>query len=256
MKRKKKLKYPEDFINKVICGDCLEIMKYIPDRSIDLILTDPPYQIRWKSQIELHGRKAFYHNYQKLKEFDNINIKELYQKIYPEFDRILKETGSILIFVRNEKITYAVDEGLKNNLDTKATIFWHKTNPLPQVRKVNYLSSIESILWQSRWFDKKIRFTFNFKTQKEMHNFIELPICSGRERTIHPTQKPLKLIEHLIQIHSNESDLILDPFLGSGTTAVAAKRLKRNFIGIEINPEYCKIAEERIKNTPKPLLSL
>ncbi len=247
------MKYLDDFINKIICGDCLEEIKKLPDKSIDLILTDPPYQIRWKSQIELHGRKAFYHNYQELKNFDNLDVKKLYEKIYPEFDRILKETGSLLMFVRNEKITYAVDEGLKNNLDTKATIFWHKTNPLPQVRKVNYLSSVESIIWQARWFDKKLLFTFNFKTQKEMHNFIEMPICSGKERTSHPTQKPLKLIKYLLEIHSNPNDLVLDPFLGSGTTAVACKELHRNYIGIELNPNYCKIAEKRLKATPTPL---
>jgi len=244
----------ENIKNTIVCGDALLELKKFPDESIDLILTDPPYQIRWKSQIELHGRKAFYHNYQELKEFDNIDVKELYKKIYPEFDRILKSTGSLLMFVRNEKVTYAVDEGLRNNLDTKTIISWHKTNPLPQVRKVNYLSSIESILWQARWFDKKIQFTFNFKKQKEMHNFIEMPICSGNERTSHPTQKPLKLIEHLIEIHSNPNDLILDPFIGSGTTAVACKRLKRNFIGIDISEKYVKLAEQRIKNTPSPLL--
>ena len=149
-------------LNKIFCIDCLEGMKQIEDHSIDLILTDPPYNLRLKQQIELHGRKAFYHNYEELKLFDNIDIKELYKSLYKEFDRILKPTGSVLIFVRNEFVTYAVDEGLLNNLDTKATIFWHKTNPMPQVRKVNYLSSVESILWQARWFDKKICFTFNF----------------------------------------------------------------------------------------------
>ena len=73
-----------------------------------------------------------------------------------------------------------------------------------------------------------------------------MPICGGNERWKHPTQKPLRIIEKLLKTHSNENDIILDPFLGSGTTAVAAQYLKRNFIGIEINPEYCKIAEQRL----------
>jgi len=130
------MKLIEEFKNKIIQGDCLEVLKEIPAESVDLILTDPPYQIRWKSQIELHGRKAFYHNYQELKKFDDIDVKVLYQKVYPEFDRILKNTGSLLIFVRNEKITYAVEEGLKNNLDTKATIFCTKQTPCHKLEKL------------------------------------------------------------------------------------------------------------------------
>ena len=117
-----------------------------------------------------------------------------------------------------------------------------------QIRKKNYLSSIETILWVARFADK-CPFTFNFKKQKEMHNLITMQTCCGKERTKHPTQKPVKLIKHLLEIHSNPNDIILDPFLGSGTTAVACKELNRRYIGIEQSKEYCKIAEERIKRT-------
>ena len=124
---------------------------------------------------------------------------------------------------------------------------------MPQVRKKNYLSSIELILWVARYAEK-CPFTFNFEGQNEMHNFLEYPICSGAERTAHPTQKPLALIGKLVRIHSNKGDVILDPFLGSGTTAVAAKKLGRNYIGIEINPDYVKIAEERLKRECPPTM--
>jgi len=80
-----------------------------------------------------------------------------------------------------------------------------------------------------------------------MKNIMRYPICSGNERTEHPTQKPLKLIERLIEIHSRENDVVLDPFLGSGTTVVACIRLNRQYIGIEKNEKYFKIAEERVK---------
>ena len=83
-----------------------------------------------------------------------------------------------------------------------------------------------------------------------MHNFFQYPICGGNERTEHPTQKPLKMIEKLVKIHSNENDTVIDTFIGSGTTAVACQNLKRNFIGIEKSPEYCKIAEERLRQKP------
>lgn len=191
------------------------------------------------------------HHQKETKKWD-IGVKDIYKKYFKEFDRIVKENGSIIIFVRSEYISYAVDEAKKNNFDSKATIIWHKTNPIPQVRKKNYLSSIETIWWCARYNEKKCDYTLNFQTQNEMHNFFEYPLCGGLERFEHPTQKPLELIKKLLIIHSNENDIVLDPFLGSGTTAVACQSLKRNFIGIEISPEYCEIARQRLRQ--KPLL--
>lgn len=239
------------FLNQVIQGDCLKLLPQIPDNSIDLVATDPPYELDWRQSIHFKNRKSMYHHKTETQTWDK-GVKGLYKILFKEFDRIVKHAGSIIIFTRSEYITWAVDEAKKNNFDNKATIIWHKTNPMPQVRKKNYLSSVESILWIARYEEKKCPFTFNFKTQNEMHNFIEIPICSGKERTDHPTQKPLKLIEHLIQIHSNEGDVVLDPFLGSGTTTLACQNLKRNFIGIEISKKYCKIAQDRLGQ--KPLL--
>jgi len=159
---------------------------------------------------------------------------------------IVKDNGSIIIFAKTELVTWIMEVGLVNNFDYKATINYVKSNPVPQVRKKNYCSSFETICWLVRWNDKKCNFTFNFKSQKEMHNFIVMPICSGNERTKHPTQKPLKLISHLLEIHSNKKDIILDCFMGSGTTAVACKQLGRNFIGCDISEEYVKIANKRL----------
>jgi len=239
------MKLGEFELNKIYCMDAIEFLKKIPDNSVDLVLTDPPYNLRWKQQIELHGRKAFYHNYEELKGWDKIN-KEFYFKLFNEFDRIVKDNGSIIIFAKTELVTWIMEAGLVNNFDYKATINYVKSNPVPQVRKKNYCSSFETICWLVRWNDKKCNFTFNFKSQKEMHNFIVMPICSGNERTKHPTQKPLKLISHLLEIHSNKKDIILDCFMGSGTTAVACKQLGRNFIGCDISEEYVKIANKRL----------
>jgi len=128
-----------------------------------------------------------------------------------------------------------------------------KTNPIPNIRHKNYRSAHENIIWFSRWNEKKCDFTLNFINQQEMKNIFGFPICGGNERENHPTQKPLLLIQKLIQIHSNKGDIVLDPFIGSGTTAVAAKMLKRNFIGIEISKKYCEIARHRISATTSPL---
>jgi len=232
------------FLNKIHRIDCFKGFSFIPDNSIDLILTDPPYNIKLKDTIELEG-KTIYKNLSQM-EWDKVNIKELYDRLFPYLDRIVKPDGSVLMFCRLENVTYLIDSAKKNNFDVKATIIWHKTNPVPQIRKRNYRSSTEAIVWVARWHDDKCLFKFNFKSQREMHNFIEHPLCNGKERTAHPTQKPLKIIRDLVEKHSNRDDVVLDPFMGSGTTAVACKLTGRKFIGFELNEEYMKMAEKRL----------
>lgn len=125
----------------------------------------------------------------------------------------------------------------------RKVIHWHKTNPFPAIytRKM-YANSMEMMVHFSKGTPK----TWNHKHVNEMHNFIQTPICMGKERTKHKTQKPLKVCVPYLEISSNEGDLVLDPFMGSGTTAVAAKKLKRNFIGFEMNPTYLEFAEGRL----------
>lgn len=230
--------------NIVIQGDALGELKKIPDGSIDCIVTDPPYAFTWKDRIWLKGRDTGFVNKPKFEEGFNISQ---FEEIYEEFNRILREGGSLLMFVRPENVSYFLKYAEDNNFKHKAFICWHKTNPVPQVRKKQYLSSCEYIIWQTKGFHKKVKYAFNFKTQKEMHNFIEMPFCQGKERTEHPTQKPLKLVKHLIEIHTNPNELILDCFAGSGTTAVACLELERNFIIIERDSKYCDIARKRIQ---------
>lgn len=232
---------------KLIFGNCLEKFKDIADKSIDLVFTDPPYELDWKEPIKFKERKDMLHHTEQTKKWDN--VLELYPILFKEFDRVVKDSGSILMFIRSEHISYPIEWAKKNNFEHKATIVWHKPNPCPQVRKRNYLSSFETVIWEARFSEDKIKFTFNFKRQNEMHNFIEMPLCGGNERTEHPTQKPLKLMKHFLEIHSNENDLIFDPFFGSGTTAVACKLLDRNFIGFEISEKYYALAQERLNKT-------
>jgi site-specific DNA-methyltransferase (adenine-specific)/modification methylase len=234
-------------LNRIYQMDCLDGLKEIEDKCINLTLTDPPYNVKLKSSISLTGRKAMYEDFNKM-DWDKLNIRELYDSVFPHLDRITKSDGSVLMFCRLEWITYLIESANKNNFDVKATIIWHKTNPMPQVRKRNYLSSTEAIVWVARWDKDKCLFKFNFGTQNDMHNFFESPICMGLERTEHPTQKPLDLIKKLLEIHSDRGDLILDPFIGSGTTAVACKLTGRRFIGFELEKEYIDIANRRLNN--------
>jgi len=247
-------------VNKIIQGDCLNVMKGIPDESVDLVLTDPPYNIsklndnRDRSKLNspiMRRKKSLNYDFG---DWDNMDRKDFLiftENWLKECCRVLKINGAFISFFNKEDISYLNWTSKKYQVRTRTIFTWHKTNPVPSFRKVNYLSACEFI-----WIGSKGKFkTFNFKMQKEMHNFYETSNKSCYGKTSHPTEKPLSLIQHLIEIHSNKNDIILDPFLGSGTTAVACKELRRRFIGIEISEEYCEIAKRRVKAIPELLFS-
>ena len=238
-------------LNKIYYMDAIEFLKQVPDDSVDLIITDPPYNWSHKNKIDriafkkgsIKRRKSInmdfgewdYQNEKELEEFTNQWIKEAM--------RVLKSIGSIYVFYSKEEIIFLKRAIEKYGGYWKSEIIWHKTNPTPNFRKRSYISSIEAIGFAVK---EKGSFKFNFKTQKEMHNFLESGLVQGKERTNHPTQKPLWIIKHFIEVSSNPNDLVLDCFIGSGTTAVACKQLGRNFIGCDNNEEFVKIANKRL----------
>ena len=230
--------YPDDFIDKVICGDCLEVMKDIPDNSVDLVLTDPPYNVS-TSDIHKGGGKYLKQNFgdwdKDFKPQDFVN----------ETERILSPNGQVYIFCSDGLIGEYCE--LFNSLFKffKLLVIW-RSNPCPQFRKRTFVQNQQYIVWTRRG-----NYTFNFLGQNEMHACFQYMF--NDEKTIHPNQKDIDVISKLLAISSSENDIILDPFLGSGTTAVACKQLNRHFIGIEINPDYCKIARERLMGVPESL---
>jgi len=232
-------------INKIYCVDCLELLKQIDDNSIDLILTDTPFNVANKNIITRKNTKNISADY----EWDYMSEDEYIDfltNLFLLLHKKLKRHGSLIFFYQKVTAIGVVLRYIKDYFYLKSEkIAWHKNNPAPQFRKMNYLSSIELLCWLVK---DKSNFTFNFLYQKEMHNFIEMPICAGHERTSHPNQKPIKLLNHFIRIHSNPGNLIFDPFLGSGTTAISCIRSNRNYIGCEIDKGYFDIAEKRIAN--------
>lgn len=173
-------------------------------------------------------------------EWDNnpLQVKILCDQL----TRIIKPTGNIFVFT-NYNLLGKFHDFLDPIFDTFQIMIWHKTNPPPKVRKTSFLSSCELIIV---CFNKG--HTFNFGNQKDMHNFYESPICQGNERLNHPTQKPLGILKHIINIASNEGDKVLDCFMGVGSTGQAALELKRKFIGFEIEKNYFDQAEKRLKD--------
>ncbi len=226
----------------LIQGDCMGYLSQIPDKSIDLILTDPPYNIAQYStgNIPLPGRSALNND---LGEWDLAPIEPI--KLLDDFKRILKPDGNIFIFTSYNLIG-KWHEVFDKEFDTFQFFIWHKTNPAPKIYKNGFLNSCEMIIcmWNKghKW---------NFTTQNQMHNFFESPICMCPERLKdpkHPAQKPVKLLEHIIKIASNENDVIFDPFMGVGSTGVAALKNGRKFIGCEIEHEYFDASEKRLSS--------
>lgn len=225
--------------NQVLQGDCYDLLKNISDDTINLILVDPPYQISKKSNFKKNSTNIKYNKIDiDFGEWDHEEIN--LELLFFEFKRILKSNGYIIIFYdvwKSESLKYWAEKfGFKQPRVGQ----WVKTNPVPINSKKNYLSnSIEFFFC----FVKGKNVTFNSEYDKGIYNY---PICHGKERTKHPTQKPLNLIKDLVVKHSNEDDIILDCFAGSGTTGLAAKETNRKFILIERDLEFYNIIVNRL----------
>lgn len=226
----------------ILNADSRDHIKQIEDHSVDLILTDPPYNLNPYStgNINLSWRSDINND---LAEWDSVSFNPA--EWVDEFVRVLKPTGNIFAFA-SYNLLGKWHEVFDPVFDTFQFMVWHKTNPTPKIYKAGFLNSCELIvcLWNKGH-------SWNFKNQKEMHNFIESPICMGGERLTnpkHPTQKPLKVLRHIIEIASNEGDLVYDPFMGVGSTGVASLELGRRFIGVEIDEEYFKATERRLES--------
>jgi DNA modification methylase len=231
-------------VNKIYQESCLEGLRKLESSSIDLILTDPPYyQFRAQNVTSLKNHKDVVTEF----EFDGYASEEEYleflERVLAECFRVAKPGAAGYLFCGDDFVSYINRMVEKVGFKFRKVIHWHKTNPFPAIhtRKM-YANSMELIVHFSKGTPK----TWNPKHVNQMHNFIESPICMGAERTAHKTQKPLKVVIPYIEISSNEGDLILDPFMGSGTTAVAAAMLHRNFVGFEVSKSFIDMAQCRL----------
>ena len=165
--------------------------------------------------------------------------------------RLLKSGGNFVSWFDKAKVSYLWDFLEDNGMKGHSILTQVIQNPVPQARKVKFMQATYSMVWASK---KGVRHTFNYQLGQHP-DYIVVPICSGKERirdaennAIHPTQKPIKVMEWLIKYLSKENDVVLDPFLGTGTTAVACIKLNRKFIGIEIDKYFCQQAKKRVND--------
>ena len=233
--------------NQIILGDCFEVLEKIPNNSINLILTDPPYQISRESNFTKNSDNL---KFNKISiDFGDWDKEEInFDLLFGEYKRVLKSGGTLIIFYDIWKSNKLKEISEKHGFKQPRVCQWVKNNPTPINSKINYLSNAIEFFFT---FVKGKNPTFNSKYDKGIYNY---PLCHGKERTIHPTQKPLGLIKDLIEKHSMVGELVLDTFGGSGTTAIASLETGRNFILIERDELYYNICKQRLKQIDEKLI--
>ncbi len=249
----------EKFLNKIILGNNVEILSQMPEKSVDLIFADPPYNLQLKNELyrpnqtKVNGVDDSWDKFNSMKEYDEFTKQWL-----SACRRVLKDDGTIWVIGSYHNI-YRVGAIMQNlGFWFLNDIVWIKTNPMPNFKGTRFNNAHETLIWAAKY--KNSKYTFHYKAMKafnddkQMRSDWYIPIASGKERLkdkdgkkIHSTQKPAELLLRIILSTSNVGDIILDPFMGSGTTGAVAKRLGRNFIGIEKEEKYVKEAIKRIE---------
>ena len=252
-----------DALDRVLEGDCVEIMRGLPDGAADLVFADPPYNLQLKRELRRPDNSKVdavddtWDQFASFAEYDRFTRAWL-----SEVRRVLKDDGALWVIGSYHNIfrvgTILQDLGFWILND----VVWRKTNPMPNFRGRRFTNAHETLIWASK--GPKQGYTFNYEAMKSLNDELQMrsdwtiPICSGRERLkdedgdkAHSTQKPEALLHRVILAASKPGDVILDPFLGSGTTAAVAKRLGRHFIGIERDSSYARIARARIAETER-----
>lgn len=244
------MQYPIDFINKFICGDSLGVLKTIPDNSIDCVVTSPPYNKHNKTGGQWKGAQIHYGIYDD--DMPENDYQEWQKKIIRELLRVIKPQGSIFYNHKprpNEHKVILPTDWLKE-FDIRQIIIW-KRGGSPDISPICFIKNTEWIIWIKKSIPK-----FN----SEYFNMGEVWNIKFDTYTLHPAPFPVELPLRCIQATTAKGDVVLDPFMGSGTTAIACKKTGRNFIGIELNPAYIKMAERRISayttNIPKTNIQL
>ena len=246
----------------IIKGDCLKELKKIPDKSFDLIFADPPYNMQLGGKLKrpdnsvVRGVNDDWDKFESFKNYDDFSNSWL-----EECKRILKDNGSIWVIGSYHNI-FRLGKCIQDlGFWILNDVVWRKNNPMPNFRGTRFTNAHETLIWASK--NKKSKYTFNYQSLKCFNDDLQMrsdwliPICGGKERLklngkkIHSTQKPEALLHRIILASTNKQDKILDPFLGTGTTAVVAKKLGRRYLGIEKDNKYFKYAYERLDRTKK-----
>ena len=239
----------KDFIDKIICGDALEVLKNIPNESIDCVVTDPPYFVL-KALSEGERKKVsdtcewdYYNDLDEFLEFTKAWLNECY--------RVLKQDSQCYVFWSQKWMKEFWN--LKQPFEIKRMLIWYHPNVTWKFTSKMWLWQYDPIFFLTKGKVKKFNLSFVKNENKDVIIEVTPQTNYKRDKQYHPLQKPLNVVKLLIKASTNEGDIVLDPFCGSGTTLVACRMLNRKFIGIEINEKYVRIAEKRLKKIPNCL---
>jgi len=250
-------------LDSIVVGDCIEALNLLPEASVDLVFADPPYNLQLNNELYRPDNSRVDAVDDDWDKFGSFAAYDSFTREWLQAcRRALKPSGSLWVIGSYHNI-FRVGAILQDlGFWVLNDVIWRKTNPMPNFRGRRFTNAHETLIWAS--MGPKARYTFNYEAMKALNEDLQMrsdwlfPICSGAERLredcgrkTHPTQKPEALLHRLILASSHEGDLVLDPFLGSGTTAVAAKRLGRDFIGIERDQIYADAAAARLSLTVK-----
>jgi len=244
-------------LNQILHGDCIEILKSLPENSVDCVFADPPYNLQLHNDLyrpDMSKVNAVDDGWDKFEDFAE------YDKFTREWlsasQRVLKDTGTIWVIGSYHNI-YRVGALMQDlGFWILNDVVWIKNNPMPNFRGVRFTNAHETIIWAQK--KKGAKYTFNHQSMKALNDDLqmrsdwEIPLATGKQRLklngskAHSTQKPEGLLYRVIMSSSNVGDVILDPFFGSGTTGAVAKKLGRNWIGIEQDKKYVRVAQKRI----------
>lgn len=245
------------WLDQTFQGSCLDILPGLPADSVDLVFADPPYNLQlqgdlWRPNVSrVDGVTEEWDKFESLAAYDEFTASWL-----RACKRVLKPTGTLWVIGSYHNI-YRVGRVLQDlGYWILNDIVWVKSNPMPNFRGVRFTNAHETLLWAQK--ERGAKYTFNYHAMKALNDDLQmrsdwfLPICTGRERIkdngkkVHPTQKPEALLYRVILSSSNPGDVILDPFFGTGTTGAMARKLQRHYIGIEVEPDYIRVARERL----------
>jgi DNA modification methylase len=246
-----------DLVDQILIGDCLVHLAGLPAASIDLVFADPPYNLQLRQELRRPDHSLVDPVDATWDQFESFEAYDRFSRAWlAECRRVLKPDGAIWVIgsyhniYRLGRLLQDLDYWILND------VVWVKTNPMPNFRGVRFANAHETLIWAARQSDS--RYTFNHHAMKSLNDGLQmrsdwlLPICTGEERIkhggrkAHPTQKPEALLYRILLACSKPGDVVLDPFLGTGTTAAVAKRLGRRWIGIEREPGYAELAARRI----------
>lgn len=250
----------EKYINQILTGDCIEVMRQLPDCSVDAVFADSPYNLqlgaktlyRPEDQTAARAVRDDWDSFESMSEYDDFTRAWL-----TECKRVLKPDGAMWVIGSYHNI-FRVGSILQDlGFWILNDIVWVKTNPMPNFRGTRFTNAHETLIWATP--RKTGKYTFNYETMKKLNGGKQMRsdwginICLGEERvkgsdgkSLHNTQKPMDLLRRVILSSTKAGDVILDPFVGSGTTAAAAKELGRNFIGIDREESYVQAARDRV----------